>query len=176
MNLNNLTDEQIRQLAIEYHQGIKVLDMLANQMYETIHHEACKAKGVLVTPCNFMLLKKENNPLNQDEEAIKAGGTCLGMYLDDVKRIAINVAGIMQMVIKQTQECDMELAGLLMVDTIAHEITHYLQDMNGETFDMITSYYERAHEKEARAVGQHVATKLRQYIKTAVKYYATLVA
>ena len=42
-------------------------------------------------------------------------------------------------------------------DTLAHELTHYMQFLNDEEFDMITDYYERAHEVEAREIGGRVA-------------------
>lgn len=43
------------------------------------------------------------------------------------------------------------------LNTLAHELTHYMQFLNDEEFDMITDYYERAHEVEAREIGERVA-------------------
>ena len=147
-----LTAENIKQ----YGEYKRIIEKIADKKYDAIFHYVCLFKQTVAAEIEVVKLTTEDNFLNRASQKQSGGENYIfGAYPHGEKCILLNMDAIARAAIEYEWS-----TGELMFntfDTLAHELTHYMQFLNDEEFDMITDYYERAHEVEAREIGGRVA-------------------
>lgn len=83
------------------------------------------------------------------------GGYTTGCYIRGNKTVYL-FKDVINTLLNTYDDIDEEL---YIVNVLSHELTHHLQYLNNESFDMNTDYLNRPHEIEAREISELVTLK-----------------
>lgn len=122
---------------------ISNVEAIAVAQVSNLLKEICAKKGVATYAVPDMTIKE-----------LPTNITFLGSYRATDKRVFLNVARINKYIEENGVS---ELQATVLV--LAHELTHYVQDMMGCTFDHTENYENRWQEIEARTISEEIAAR-----------------
>lgn len=127
---------------------------MINCIKEEVFEYTCTAKHVNACIPKIVVMNAPEWLIHEDNQDIATlgKGKTLGMYLPELMTVFIFEDSINYFLEKD----DTIEETLFIVNTLSHELTHYLQHVNNEPFDNTAPYMERAHEVEARNISKTV--------------------
>lgn len=102
-----------------------------------------------------------------DELYETEGGLVTACYSKNKQTIFIFTKSILKAINSDEYECLSDNIQLFIINSLAHEMTHYLQHTNNESFNMSDDYRNRAHEIEAFEIGDLVMNKMNELYQIA---------
>lgn len=119
------------------------IQAIAIAQVSSLLQEICNRKGIAMVAVPDMTVK-----------SLPSNITFLGSYRKTDRMVFLNTATINKYMENNSVS---ELQATVLV--LAHELTHYVQDMMGCTFDHTENYENRWQEIEARTISEEIAAR-----------------